>query len=41
VQSLGTVVRCRTCESVLMVDVDIPGIKCIDLRGLATLELVR
>jgi hypothetical protein len=33
----GTVARCRTCESVLMVVVEKRGIKCVDLRGLASL----
>jgi phage FluMu protein Com len=34
----GTVVRCRSCESVVMVVVDKRGIKCVDLRGLDKLE---
>lgn len=34
----GTVVRCRTCERVLMVVVDVRGWKCVDLLGLASLE---
>jgi hypothetical protein len=34
----GTVVRCRSCESVVMVIVEKRGIKCVDLRGLAALE---
>jgi Family of unknown function (DUF6510) len=34
----GTVVRCRSCESVVMVVVEKRGIKCVDLRGLAALE---
>ena len=34
----GTVVRCRSCTSVLMVLVEVRGIHCVDLRGLATLE---
>ena len=34
----GTVVRCRTCESVVMVVVEVRGTKCVDLRGLAELE---
>jgi hypothetical protein len=33
----GTVVRCRSCESVVMVLVDKRGIACVDLRGLARL----
>jgi hypothetical protein len=35
----GTVVRCRTCESVLMVILAAKGVNCVDLRGLATLEV--
>jgi hypothetical protein len=34
----GTVVRCRSCEGVLMVIVDVRGMYCVDLMGLATLE---
>lgn len=34
----GTVVRCRSCNTVLMVVVDVRGTKCVDLRGLASLE---
>jgi len=34
----GTVVRCRSCQSVLMVIVDVRGIKCVDLRGAAALQ---
>jgi hypothetical protein len=34
----GTVVRCRACESVLMVFVAVRGVTCVDLRGLAALE---
>jgi hypothetical protein len=33
----GTVVRCRSCESIVMVLVDRRGIACVDLRGLARL----
>jgi hypothetical protein len=33
----GTVARCRTCESVVMVVVEKRGTKCVDLRGLASL----
>jgi hypothetical protein len=33
----GTVVRCRTCASVLMVLVEVRGITCVDLNGLAAL----
>jgi hypothetical protein len=34
---LGSVVRCRGCDSVLMVFVQIRGITCVDLQGLASL----
>jgi hypothetical protein len=33
----GTVVRCRSCGSVLMVLVTARGITCVDLQGLADL----
>ena len=33
----GTVVRCRSCKSVLMVLVTPRGVTCVDLRGLADL----
>jgi len=32
---LGTVVRCRGCEGVLMVFVQIREVTCVDLQGLA------
>jgi hypothetical protein len=35
---IGTVVRCRSCESVLMVFVSVRGITCTDLMGLASLS---
>ncbi|HMB18668.1 MAG TPA: DUF6510 family protein [Gaiellaceae bacterium] len=34
----GTVARCRSCDAVLMVVVDVRGTKCVDLGGLASLE---
>ena len=34
----GTVVRCRTCDSIVMVVFDRRGMACVDLRGLARLE---
>ena len=34
---LGIVVRCRTCDAVLMTFVQIRGIRCVDLEGLASL----
>jgi hypothetical protein len=33
----GTVVRCRTCDSVLMAFVTVRDRTCVDLRGLAAL----
>jgi hypothetical protein len=33
----GTVVRCRSCDSVLMVFVTVHGRTCVDLLGLAAL----
>ena len=41
VRAPGTVVRCRTCASVLMVLVEVREITCVDLNGLATLDPVR
>jgi Family of unknown function (DUF6510) len=35
--ALGTVVRCRACAAVLMTFVQIRGITCVDLQGLARL----
>jgi DNA-directed RNA polymerase subunit RPC12/RpoP len=34
----GTVVRCRSCGSVVMVFATVRGITCVDLRGLDALE---
>ncbi len=34
---LGTVVRCRGCDAVLMTFVTIRGVTCVDLLGLARL----
>ncbi len=34
---LGSVVRCRSCESVLMVFTEMRGVICVDLMGLASL----
>ena len=33
----GTVVRCRVCDNVLMVFVEVRGVTCVDMRGLAHL----
>jgi hypothetical protein len=35
----GTVVRCRTCTSVVMVLATVREVTCVDLRGLAELDL--
>ena len=35
--ALGTVVRCRSCAAVLMTFVQIHGVTCVDLQGLASL----
>lgn len=35
---LGTVVRCRSCEAVLMVFVRRRDVTCVDLMGLASLS---
>ena len=40
VQAPGTVVRCRSCSGLLMVFVEVRGVTCVDLRGLAELEPV-
>ncbi len=34
----GTVVRCRSCDAIVMVLVEIRGVTCVDLRGLDRLE---
>jgi hypothetical protein len=34
---LGTVVRCRHCAAILMTFVEIRGVVCVDLEGLASL----
>jgi hypothetical protein len=36
-QAPGTVVRCRTCDSMLMIFVTIHDRTCVDLHGLAVL----
>jgi len=34
----GAVLRCRRCLSVLMLLVEVRGVNCVDLRGLARLD---
>jgi hypothetical protein len=41
VRGPGTVVRCKSCTSIVMVLVEILGCTCVDLRGLAELDLRR
>jgi hypothetical protein len=41
VRAPGTVVRCRTCAGVVMVLVEVRGITCVDLSGLAALDPAR
>jgi hypothetical protein len=36
-QAPGTVVRCRSCDSILMVFVTARNRRCVDLQGLAVL----
>jgi len=35
----GAVARCRSCRGLLAVFVEVRGVTCVDLRGLASLEL--
>jgi hypothetical protein len=35
----GAVARCRSCRGLLAVFVEVHGVTCVDLRGLASLEL--
>jgi Family of unknown function (DUF6510) len=37
-QAPGTVVRCRSCESIVMVLAEVRGVTCVDLRGLASMS---
>lgn len=39
VQAPGTVARCRSCRGLLMMFVEVRGITCVDLRGLAELAI--
>ena len=36
---LGTVARCRVCDNTLMVFVEVRGVTCVDMWGLAQLAL--
>jgi len=35
----GTVVRCRACGGLLMVFAEVRGFTCVDLQGLAALDM--
>lgn len=37
-QAPGVVARCRRCEQVMLVVVEIRGFACVDLMGMAALE---
>ena len=37
-QAPGVVARCSRCENVMMVIVEIRGIQCVDLQGIAAVE---
>jgi hypothetical protein len=39
VRAPGTVVRCRACHGIVMVLVERRGVFCVDLQGLAQLDL--
>jgi Family of unknown function (DUF6510) len=41
VRAPGTVVRCRSCTSVLMVVTQVRGLNCVDLSGMTALETDR
>lgn len=41
VRGPGTVVRCKSCTSIVMVLVEIRGRTCVDLRSLAEIDLRR
>ncbi|GAA1291452.1 hypothetical protein GCM10009609_69750 [Pseudonocardia aurantiaca] len=37
-QAPGVVARCSSCEALMAVIVEIRGIRCVDLQGIAALE---
>ena len=37
-QAPGVVARCSSCENVMMVIVEIRGVRCVDLQGVAAVE---
>ena len=41
VRGPGTIVRCKSCTSIVLVLVEIRGCTCVDLQGLAALDLRR
>ncbi|MDX6523491.1 MAG: hypothetical protein QOI17_1004 [Gaiellales bacterium] len=38
VRGPGTVVRCRSCQGIVMVLAEVRGVTCVDLMGLAALD---
>jgi len=41
VRGPGTIVRCKSCTSIVLVLVEIRGCTCVDLQGLADIDLPR
>jgi hypothetical protein len=41
VRGPGTIVRCKSCTSIVLVLVEIRGCTCVDLQGLAEIDLRR
>jgi hypothetical protein len=41
VRGPGTIVRCKSCASIVLVLVEIRGCTCVDLQGLAEIDLRR
>jgi hypothetical protein len=37
-QAPGVVARCSSCENMMMVIVEIRGVRCVDLQGVAAVE---
>ena len=37
-QAPGVVARCSSCDNVMMVIVEIRGVRCVDLQGIAALR---
>jgi hypothetical protein len=41
VRGPGTIVRCKSCTSIVLVLVEIRGCTCVDLQGVAEIDLRR